>query len=598
MRFKITNIFFLILGCFFLFALGPVYADDNIQYCSHVENIGWTSYCDQGQTSGTTGRGLQIEALRIRIPGNAGGIQYNTHVENIGWMTPVKNDEVSGTTGKNLQIEAVNMVLDGEIAARNDLYYRVHVSDIGWMDWAKNGDPAGTTGQNKAVEAIEIVLRPKGSPAPGATDNSYNDANNAKAQGPSVHGALKVEGSRLTDQSGNAVQLKGVSTHGLAWYPQYVNQTLFNELKNNWNANVVRLALYTAESGGYCTGGDQNALKALVKSGIDYATKADLYAIVDWHVLSEGDPAVYKEQAKSFFNEISSSYKDNNNVLYEICNEPNGSASWEGIKSYAAEIIPIIRANDSDAVIIVGTPTWSQRVDEALASPISGFPNLMYSFHFYAGTHKDDLRNRVAEAHDKGLPIFVSEFGICDASGNGALDLDSAGKWMDLINRDKISYVAWNLSNKNESSALIGSGCSKVSGFTKDDLSPSGKWLLEKLSSTGLIGGSENPSTPSPEPQSGLELKVDQVNTWSDGTSSYYQYNVTFVNNGSTSVNGWKEQINFNQTVELSQFWNFRPSVRENTLTLENVDFNAQIQPSGQTEVGFIVKSGPDLKIL
>ncbi|MEE3357895.1 MAG: cellulase family glycosylhydrolase, partial [Lachnospiraceae bacterium] len=56
------------------------------------------------------------------------------------------------------------------------------------------------------------------------------------------HGKLSVSGVDLVDQSGNRFQLKGVSTHGLQWYPQYVNQSAFQYLRDSWGANVVRLA--------------------------------------------------------------------------------------------------------------------------------------------------------------------------------------------------------------------------------------------------------------------------------------------------------------------------------------------------------------------
>ena len=121
---------------------------------------------------------------------------------------------------------------------------------------------------------------------------------------------------------------------------------------------------------------------------------------------------------------MSEAFADNDNVLYEICNEPNSGTSWDSIKSYAEEVIPAIREQKPDAVILVGTPTWSQEIDKAAASPLT-FDNIMYTLHFYAGTHKDDLRNRLETCAQNNLPVFVSEFGMCDASGNGANDFDS-----------------------------------------------------------------------------------------------------------------------------------------------------------------------------
>lgn len=178
---------------------------------------------------------------------------------------------------------------------------------------------------------------------------------------PSTTGALKVVGAQLTDAAGEPVQLRGVSTHGLAWYPQYVNQEFFTELREVWGANVVRLATYSAEEGGYATEtGDRAALNDLVVRGVQYAQAADLYAVVDWHTLSDANPLTNQWAAEEFFRSVSGALGDADNVIYEICNEPNGSTSWADIKAYAEAVIPIIRANDPDAVIVVGTPTWSQ----------------------------------------------------------------------------------------------------------------------------------------------------------------------------------------------------------------------------------------------
>lgn len=298
---------------------------------------------------------------------------------------------------------------------------------------------------------------------------------------PSTTGALEVRGSKLTSKkTGETVQLKGVSTHGLAWFPQYVNQTFFNELNSSWNANVVRLALYTSEYNGYCTGGNQSELLDLIDRGIKAAAAADMYVIIDWHVLNDQSPLVYKDQALQFFKTVAAKYASYNNVIYEICNEPNGYATWDNVKSYANEVIPAIRSIDSDAVILVGTTTWSQDVDKAAASPLN-YDNIMYSLHFYAATHKDDLRSKLRDAVASGLPVFVSEYGICDASGNGAIDKASANSWVSLMDGLDVSYVCWNLSNKNESSALFKSSCNKTSGFTLADLSEEGLWLWDIL---------------------------------------------------------------------------------------------------------------------
>lgn len=295
-------------------------------------------------------------------------------------------------------------------------------------------------------------------------------------------GRLHVKGTKLVDKKGQEVQLRGVSTHGLSWYPQYVNDKCFAQLHDKWGANVVRLAMYTEEYNGYCSGDAKNRsdLKKLIKKGVRLAKKHKMYVIVDWHILSDGNPNSHKKEAKAFFREMSREFKGYNNVIYEICNEPNNGTSWKEIKSYARSVISTIRKNDKKAVIVVGTPTWSQDVDQAAADPIKG-DNIMYALHFYAATHKADLRNKMTAAINKGLPVFVTEYGICDASGNGAIDKKEADRWVQTMDEYGVSYIAWNLSNKQESSSIIKSSCSKVSGFKKSELSDEGKWLYNLL---------------------------------------------------------------------------------------------------------------------
>lgn len=295
------------------------------------------------------------------------------------------------------------------------------------------------------------------------------------------HGKLSVKGTDLVDKNGNKYQLKGVSTHGIAWFPDYVNKDAIQTFRDDWGANLFRIAMYTDENGGYCSGGDKENLKGLVDTGVNAATELGMYVIIDWHILHDLTPQKYKEDAKAFFEEMSSKYKDYDNIIYEICNEPNGGTQWSEVKSYAEEIIPIIRANDPDAIIIVGTPTWSQDVDIAANDPITGYDNIMYAIHFYASTHTESIRNKATTALNSGLPIFVSEFSICEASGDGVIDYNQADLWFDLIEKYNLSYASWNISNKNESSSLIQSSCTKTSGWTESELSDSGKYIRNKI---------------------------------------------------------------------------------------------------------------------
>lgn len=289
------------------------------------------------------------------------------------------------------------------------------------------------------------------------------------------HGALSVNGVDLVDASGNKYQLKGVSTHGLQWFPEYVNEGSFKNLRDDFGANVVRLAMYTDENG-YCAGGDKAKLEQVIDDGVNAATSLGMYVIIDWHILHDNNPMQHESEAIEFFDKMSKKYANNDNVLYEICNEPNGGTNWDTIKDYADATIPVIRANDANAIVLVGTPTWSQDVDLVANNPLS-YNNVMYTLHFYAGTHKDNIRSKLTKARDTGTPVFISEFSICDASGNGGIDYNSADTWKSLINDTNVSFVGWSLCNKNETSALLKPSCTSVDKFNDEDLSETGSYL-------------------------------------------------------------------------------------------------------------------------
>lgn len=296
---------------------------------------------------------------------------------------------------------------------------------------------------------------------------------------PSKNGALQVIGTQLCDKDKNPVVLRGLSSIGVGWYPEYINGEAFREFHQDWHVSVIRLAMYTCEDSGYCTDGNKEELKRVIKEGVRLAKENDMYVIVDWHILSDYNPHMHKDEAIAFFEEMSAEFAHYDHVLYEICNEPNGDTTWEEITAYAEEVIPVIRKNHKDAVVIVGTPRWCQVVGDAAKAPITKYHNLMYALHFYAATHKEWLREDMVKAIEAGLPVIVSEYGICDASGDGILDLEQSEEWIRLMNEYGVSHCAWNISHKNEASAMFAPTCSKTSGWQEEDLSACGKWMYE-----------------------------------------------------------------------------------------------------------------------
>lgn len=295
----------------------------------------------------------------------------------------------------------------------------------------------------------------------------------------SYNGNLKVVGKSLLNQYGENIQLRGISSHGIQWFPDYINYDVLKELKNNWNTNVFRIAMYTAQDG-YIT---DNSIKYKVKSIVDNAINLDMYVIIDWHTLHDNNPNTYIDEAIEFFSEMAQIYHDKPNVIYEICNEPNGEVSWDNdIKMYADRFIKEIRAIDEDAIIIVGTSTYSQDVDVASLNKLE-YNNIMYALHFYAGTQKDELIKRVEIAINNDLPIFASEWGTSCSNGSDGVYVESSEKWLDFLDKHNISWINWSLTDKDESSALLESNSGIKGVFNDYHLSQSGKFVKEKLRS-------------------------------------------------------------------------------------------------------------------
>lgn len=585
-----------------------------------------------------SGCGADTSAAHADSPGDAAGaillsafaensFSVSAGSKNPGAKEPVSKDPADNTPSSN---DSVSGDPADDAPASNDSVSGNPADDAPASSNSASGDPASEGASHEYPPAKAPAQSPEPSASPVPPSPAPSGEAGPYAAYPSISGALQVSGTQLTNKDGHAVQLKGISTHGLSWFPEYVNKECFRQLREEWNVNVIRLAMYTAEYGGYCSGGDQEALKELIRNGVEYASELDMYVILDWHILSDGNPNTYLDQARDFFQEMSQDYASRNNVLYEICNEPNGSTSWSDIKAYAEEIIPVIRNNDEDGIIIVGTPNWSQYVDQAAADPISGYDNIMYSLHFYAATHKDSLRKAMTDAIDAGLPIFVSEYGICDASGNGSIDENQARKWIDVMNQYGISYVAWNLSNKSETSAILSAGCNKTSGFTEDDLSSSGRWLFAMLTGEDTPDSSleqsalspartSKPSgqTPAPSPAQTdnppentkvplspegagcpVSFTAKLINSWESEGLSYYQYELTLQNTSGTDCSNWAVDVPFSEAFTLSDCWNGEYTVSGQTLHITNKDYNGSIPSGGSVNnIGFIISGGKALAI-
>jgi endoglucanase len=294
------------------------------------------------------------------------------------------------------------------------------------------------------------------------------------------YGQLQVIGTNLCTGAGEPVQLRGMSSHGLQWYGRYANRDVLKWLRDDWNMQIWRPALYLTE-GGYI---GSPVLKQKVVDSVDAGIELGLYVLIDWHVLNDHDPRAYQKQSVEFFTEMAQKYGSYPNVIYEICNEPNGKdVTWDGsIKPYAETIIATIRQYDPDNIIIVGTPTWSQDVDIAANNPILNQKNIMYSLHFYAGSHGDALKAKTEAALAKGLPIFVTEWGTTLNTGDQFHPKESL-VWLSFLKKHNISWVNWSVNNKGEDSGILAYNADRdgKGGWRETDLSKSGIFVRRIL---------------------------------------------------------------------------------------------------------------------
>lgn len=400
---------------------------------------------------------------KVTVPGNTKLMsQWNGIFSISGNTMTVKNESYNGTIEKGKSVSfGFNYSADAYI---NEGKVTVNGSTAGTSAGNNSNNNNNNNNNTSTTKKPAATVPPAPSDPKGTTPVSQ-------------HGQLSVKNGQLVDKSGKGYQLRGMSTHGLTWFPEFVNESAFKTLRDDWNTNVVRLAMYVDEWGnGQCYMGNKSGSLELLEKGVDICIKLDMYVIIDWHVLNPGDPSKYTNEAKSFFETVSKRYAKYPNVIYEICNEPNGGASWSGnIKPYAEKIIPVIRKNAPNSVIIVGTPTWSQEIDKPLSDPLN-YKNVMYAFHFYAATHAG-LRSNVENCVAQGLPVFVSEFGTCDASGGGANDFNETQKWLSYFDKQGISYCNWSICNKDETCSVLRPGTSANGNWSESNLTENGKWM-------------------------------------------------------------------------------------------------------------------------
>lgn len=293
------------------------------------------------------------------------------------------------------------------------------------------------------------------------------------AQPVKEHGSLKVMGTQLTDEHNQPVVLNGMSFGWSCFHPRFYTAGAVNTLVKDWNCNVIRAALGVEPKGGYLK--DSARSMALITTVVDAAIKEGVYVIIDWHSHN-----INLNEARAFFKTMATKYHGYPNIIYELFNEPDHE-TWPEVKAYSVDLINTIRAVDKHNIILIGSPRWDQDVNLPADDPIKGYDNLMYTMHFYAGTHKQWLRDKTDAAIAKGLPIFVSESAGMEANGDGPVDLREWAKHIEWMKAKKISWVTWSVSDKNESCSVLNTSAASEGGWKEKDLKESGIKVREYL---------------------------------------------------------------------------------------------------------------------
>ncbi len=261
------------------------------------------------------------------------------------------------------------------------------------------------------------------------------------------YGELRVDGSHIiSENTGNIAQVTGMSFFWSNWSKKFYTAEYVDKMVDEFGCEVVRTSYGINGCTPYIRS-DEEIIKVVVEAAIDRG----VYVIIDWHAHEAHKDST---DAVAFFSMMAKEYGEYDNVIFEVYNEPT-NVSWADVKSYSEEVIAAIRPH-SDNLIIVGSPTWSQDVDKAAASPIDD-DNVAYTLHFYAGTHKEWLRSRAERAMSKGIAIFVTEWGSCSADGNGAIDRASTLEWVNWCNKNGISMCNWAVNDKLETSSVFNS---------------------------------------------------------------------------------------------------------------------------------------------
>ena len=292
------------------------------------------------------------------------------------------------------------------------------------------------------------------------------------------NGVLRVKNGKIVNQNGIEPRLRGISLSWSIWGGRkYYNTAVVDWLVKDFKVNLVRISMAVQPEHGYLQ--EPDLQRQLVVSLVDQCIKDGIYVLIDWHDHNSNQHTVY---ATAFFADMAKKYAGVPNVIYEIWNEP-ANTQWDTVKTYARQVIPEIRKYDTKNLIVVGSPHWDEDADVVAVDPLKEFKNIAYSFHFYASDphHQEKLRAKADKALKLGLPLMITEWGVGESNGNGKFDRDLNKTWLAWMEANHLSWANWNITDKNETTALLVPGAPEKGGWTEKQLTPAGLYIREVL---------------------------------------------------------------------------------------------------------------------
>ncbi|MHA4816157.1 glycoside hydrolase family 5 protein [Streptomyces aculeolatus] len=289
-------------------------------------------------------------------------------------------------------------------------------------------------------------------PAPTGSSKAATAAVEAEPPSP-----LKVDGNKLVDGTGTAVQLRGVTRMGMEWPCAQGWGLVDGPLDDaavtavtSWNVDVVRIHLNE-----HCWLGTSDIkpeyggapYQAMVKDYVDKLQNAGLYVIIDMHWSAPAGQQATTQQkmadaayAPDYWKSVATTFKDYPGVIFDLFNEPH-DISWEcwrdgcTVDGWEAvgyqDLVDTVRATGATQPIVLTCNGWGNQCPGWLDyKPTDPQNNLIAGVHIYDYTGcnvqscwDSDIAPLAAE-----VPVITGEFGDNDCNHDWS---DGFMSWLD-----------------------------------------------------------------------------------------------------------------------------------------------------------------------